>query len=84
MYKLLMRAFPGYYPPNSVYTLYPFTTPTQNRQVFEKAGTADKLDFNRPVYQGPVIALTSWQGVTQLLSDGKRFRVPCTILHWEI
>ena len=84
MYKLLMRAFPGYYPPNSVYTLYPFSTPTQNRQNFEKSGTADELDFNRPTYQGPFKAVTSWQGVTQLLSDQRRFRVPCmTIRLWE-
>ncbi|PLN76109.1 heme peroxidase [Aspergillus taichungensis] len=61
MYKLLMRAFPGYYSPNST---------------LETAGTAGELDFKRPTYQGPFKAVTSWQGVTQLLTDQKRFRVP--------
>ncbi|PKY04594.1 heme peroxidase [Aspergillus campestris IBT 28561] len=50
MYKLLMRAFPGYYPPNSFYTLYPFTIPTHNRQAFEKAGGPHTFQLTRHDY----------------------------------
>ncbi|KAL5361997.1 heme peroxidase [Aspergillus floccosus] len=76
MYKLLMRAFPGYYPPNSVYALYPFTTPQQVQEVFEKQGVSGDLDYTRPPFRAPVTAITSWQGVTQVLSDQKHFHVP--------
>lgn len=77
MYKLLLRAFPGWYTPNSVYTLYPFTTPEQNRKIFEKCKTADDLEFVRPKYENQPTTVTSWQGVTQVLNNQKAFRVPC-------
>ncbi|KAL4894294.1 heme peroxidase [Aspergillus ambiguus] len=76
MYKLLMCAFPGYYPPNSVYALYPFTIPQQNQEIFEKQGISGALDFNRPLSQRPVVAIRSWQGVTRVLNDQKHFHVP--------
>ncbi|KAH7112773.1 heme peroxidase family protein [Dactylonectria estremocensis] len=50
MYKLLMRAFPGWYRANSVSALYPFTTPEGNKETFDKLGTSQDLDFNKPVF----------------------------------
>ncbi|KAL4820257.1 heme peroxidase [Aspergillus spinulosporus] len=76
MYKLLMRAFPGWYEPNSVYALYPFTTPAKNKEVFEKYGRADTLEFKRPEYARPPVAIMSWKGVVELLNNPKVFRVP--------
>ncbi|KAL2793140.1 heme peroxidase [Aspergillus keveii] len=76
MYKLLMRAFPGWYQPNSVYALYPFTTPEKNREIFTKYGRADTLDFERPSYVRPPVPLTTWRGVVDLLNDQKTFNVP--------
>ncbi|KAE8166073.1 heme peroxidase [Aspergillus tamarii] len=76
MYKLLLRAFPGWYTPNSVYTLYPFTTPEQNQKTFEKCKTANDLEFVRPKCESQPTTMTSWQGVTQVLNDQKTFRVP--------
>ncbi|KAL5001260.1 heme peroxidase [Aspergillus recurvatus] len=76
MYKLLMRAFPGWYEPNNVYALYPFTTPAKNKEVFEKYGRADTLEFKRPEYTRPPVAVTSWKGVVELLNDPKGFHVP--------
>ncbi|KAL4920142.1 heme peroxidase [Aspergillus aurantiobrunneus] len=76
MYKLLMRAFPGWYTPNSVYALYPFTTPDKTQETLEKYGRASTLDFKRPTYIKPAVPVTSWQGVVDLLSDQKRFHVP--------
>ncbi|KAL3479234.1 heme peroxidase [Aspergillus californicus] len=76
MYKLLMRAFPGWYQPNSVYALYPFTTPARNQDIFTKYGRADTLDFTRPSYARPPIPVTTWQGVVDLLADQQHFHVP--------
>ncbi|KAL4992319.1 heme peroxidase [Aspergillus falconensis] len=81
IYKLLMRAFPGWYEPNNVYALYPFTTPAKNKEVFEKYGRADTLEFKRPEYTKPPVAVTSWKGVVELLKDPKGFHVPCTLAY---
>jgi hypothetical protein len=77
MYKLLMRAFPRYYAPNSVYALYPFTTPQQVRESFGKQGASGDLDYKVPSFQGPVTAIKSWEGVTHVLNQQKHFHVPC-------
>ncbi|KAL2826654.1 heme peroxidase [Aspergillus cavernicola] len=76
MYKLLMRAFPGWYQPNSVYALYPFTTPEGNCEIFTKYGRAETLDFKRPSYIRPPVPVTTWKGVVDLLDDQKHFHVP--------
>ncbi|KAL1646948.1 hypothetical protein SLS58_003085 [Diplodia intermedia] len=46
MYKLLMRAFPGWYRSNSVYALYPFTTPQKTMNVFEEIGTPNGIELS--------------------------------------
>ncbi|KAL1622700.1 hypothetical protein SLS54_004718 [Diplodia seriata] len=46
MYKLLMRAFPGWYRSNSVYALYPFTTPQKTMNVFEERGTPNGIELS--------------------------------------
>ncbi|SCO78474.1 related to Psi-producing oxygenase A [Fusarium oxysporum] len=76
MYKLLMRAFPGWYRANSVYALYPFTTPEANFEAFMKLGTSQDFDFNKPSFIGPPTPITSWQGVVDVLSDQEHFHVP--------
>lgn len=79
MYKLLMRAFPGYYQANSVYALYPFNTPDKIKEIFAKHGTPHKipLNYDPPAFVGPPVAVTKWQGVVNVLHDQKRFKVPC-------
>ncbi|KAH7009651.1 heme peroxidase family protein [Ilyonectria destructans] len=76
MYKLLMRAFPGWYRANSVYALYPFTTPEANLETFKKLGTSQKFDFSKPSFVGPPAPITTWQGVVDVLGDQERFHVP--------
>jgi linoleate 8R-lipoxygenase/9,12-octadecadienoate 8-hydroperoxide 8R-isomerase len=49
MHHLLDIAFPGYYKDNSVWKLFPFTTPDEVKRIFEKQGVAGKYDFSSPV-----------------------------------
>lgn len=80
MYKLLMRAFPGTYRPESVYALYPFSTPDRTREVFAKNGGAPNgipLSYDAPAFVAPPIPVTTWKGVVDVLHDQQRFRVPC-------
>ncbi|KAL4803481.1 heme peroxidase [Aspergillus unguis] len=77
MYKLLMRAFPGWYGSgNSVYALYPFTTPKGNREIFGKHKRSGGLDFERPEQKKPAVTVAGWKGVTEMLKDHRGFRVP--------
>ncbi|KAL4724429.1 hypothetical protein ACLX1H_009043 [Fusarium chlamydosporum] len=76
MYKLLMRAFPGWYRANSVFALYPFTTPEGNKEIFDKLGTSQDLDFNKPMFVGPPKPITTWQGVVNALESRAQFHVP--------
>lgn len=78
IYKLLQRAFPGWYRASSVYALYPFNTPEKIKEVFgNKTDPATALDYTPPAYIGPPIPVTSWEGVVQLLHDQENFKVPC-------
>ncbi|KAF4545835.1 Heme peroxidase family protein [Lasiodiplodia theobromae] len=45
LYKLLMRAFPGWYRPNSIYALYPFTTPQKTLKVFGEIGMPNGIEL---------------------------------------
>ncbi|RDW90314.1 peroxidase/cytochrome P450 family protein [Aspergillus mulundensis] len=81
MYKLLMRAFPGWYTASSVYALYPFTTPAKNKEIFEKlekfgATGLSGLEYKRPEFTKPPVAITSWRGVVELLNESKGLHVP--------
>jgi hypothetical protein len=51
MHKLLRAAFPGKYADNSVYALFPFTTPARTREVLGRvtaARRAPELDYGVP------------------------------------
>jgi len=77
MYKLLIRAFPGWYRANSVYGLFPFTTPDKNREIFTKQGHVGDYSYDKPSFIGPPVPVITWKGVTDVLTDQTRFKVPC-------
>ena len=43
-----MKAFPGVYRPNSVYALFPFTVPQENRRILQSLGEDGFYDFEKP------------------------------------
>lgn len=79
IYKLLMRAFPGWYRANSVYALYPFSTPDRMKEIFSKNGIPYKIpiSYDSPVFISSPIPITTWQGVVDILHDQKLFKGPC-------
>ena len=52
MYKLLMKAFPGVYRPDSVYALFPFTIPQENRRILQTLGEDGIYNFEKPLSTG--------------------------------
>lgn len=80
MYKLLMRAFPGFYRNNSVYAMFPFTVPEETRKVLKSIGQEQHYDFARPFFIGPPTPILTYKGVVNVLEDQVRFKVPCELL----
>jgi linoleate 10R-lipoxygenase len=48
MYKLFMRAFPGWFEYNSVYALFPFTIPSENVKILKKLDVWSQYSLNPP------------------------------------
>ncbi|MCJ1351753.1 MAG: hypothetical protein MMC33_001737 [Icmadophila ericetorum] len=76
MYKLLMRALPGYYRSNSVYAMYPFTIPSENERILRNLGVEADYDFTPPSFVGPPLPVVTWVGATEVLNDQANFKVP--------
>lgn len=76
IYNLLMRALPFWYRGNSVYAMYPFTVPDENKTILGSLGTYEDYDFGRPSFVGVPSAVSTWKGVTDVLADQTRFGVP--------
>ena len=79
IYKLLMRALPGFYRSNSVYAMFPFTVPEENRKILQSLGKDKDYDFSTPSFVGPPQPVLTWSGVTSVLSDQAKFKVPCKL-----
>jgi hypothetical protein len=75
-YNLVMRALPNWYRGNSVYAMYPFTVPSENRKILQKLHKADLYSFEPPSYIGLPISIKTWKAVTSVLQDYSRFGVP--------
>lgn len=76
IYKLLMRAYPGFYVDNSVYALFPFTIPSETRKILQTLGNEQEYDFSPPSFVSAPISIASWTGVTSVLDDKTKFKVP--------
>lgn len=76
IYKLIMRAFPKFYKPSSVYAFFPFTIPEENRNILQDLDREKKFDFSVPRRVDDPIQISTWQGVTSVLADKQRFNVP--------
>ncbi|KAL3419627.1 linoleate diol synthase [Phlyctema vagabunda] len=76
MYKLLMRAFPGFYKGNSTYALFPFTQPAESKIVHATLGTVDLYDYSAPSFTPQPTPVLTHAACVQILDDQARFKVP--------
>jgi hypothetical protein len=72
-----MRALPNYYRGNSVYAMFPLVVPEENRKILTKLKKVQDYSFERPKYIGLPTPVKTWAGVTSVLKDQARFKVPC-------
>ncbi|KAF1839413.1 heme peroxidase [Decorospora gaudefroyi] len=76
IYKLLQRAYPGWYRSNSVYALFPLTIPSENRAVLAAKGLEADYDFAPPSFVPQPTPIFSWTGVKDVLADPVSYKVP--------
>jgi hypothetical protein len=75
LYRLLMRAFPGWYEYNSVYALFPFTIPKESEKILKGLGVRSSYTFDPPKKpQDPVVFSTA-ANAKMILGDQKTFKV---------
>ena len=80
MYRLLMRAFPGWYEYNTVYALYPFMIPAENRKILTGLGVASQISFERPKKPQDQIFFSTAANAKKILGDQKTFNVNWTAI----
>ena len=77
MYELLMRSFPGWYPYNSVYAMFPFSLPEKTREVQQKLGQLPLYSFDRPKPPAkPLVMISSYDACIKVLDDRTNFHMP--------
>jgi hypothetical protein len=75
-YRLFQRAFPGWYPYNSLHIMQPMFTWKMNKQIAEEIGTILQYTLEGPKAPARPIILTKHAIVTKVLKDQNSFRVP--------
>jgi hypothetical protein len=75
LYKLFMRAFPGWFEYNSVYANFPLTIPSENKQILTKLGQMSRFSLTKPTKPKPDIIFSTAENAKRILGDQKTFKV---------
>ncbi|GLB40814.1 putative heme peroxidase [Lyophyllum shimeji] len=73
--KLLLRHLPRHFPWNSVYSLFPFFTPSKMKESLTRQGLAAKYTFDHRRIQAIPKILNTFKGIKAVWSDPSRFKV---------
>ena len=74
-YKLMLRAFPNHFKPDSIYAHYPMTTPDAMEGVMKTLGRHQDYSYEKPARITPRVNLTSYEGAKYVLERGQEFTV---------
>jgi linoleate 8R-lipoxygenase / 9,12-octadecadienoate 8-hydroperoxide 8R-isomerase len=75
MYKLILRAFPNNFKPNSVYAHFPFTTPWENELIHKNLDIHHQYDYSEPLPLPQPLMIETHAGVKRVLQDQNVFKV---------
>ncbi|KAF5372318.1 hypothetical protein D9615_009241 [Tricholomella constricta] len=73
--KLLVRHLPRHYPHNSVYSCFPFFTPSKMKVSLAAQKLEARYTFDRPVLVPEAKILNTFTGIKHVFSDPSRFNV---------
>ena len=77
-YKLMLRAFPNHFQPDSIYAHYPMTVPGENAVIMKNLGRYNHYSWDPPAYIPERVNLTSYSSAQYILTRGQEFRVMWT------
>ncbi|KAF2839651.1 hypothetical protein M501DRAFT_1015746 [Patellaria atrata CBS 101060] len=77
-YKLILRAFPNHFKPNSVYAHYPLTVPSEMETVLKDLGKHHLYNYEEPKAQGHQHVVLTAKAVKSTLENQETFKVPWT------
>ncbi|KAI9741179.1 MAG: hypothetical protein M1834_002892 [Cirrosporium novae-zelandiae] len=74
-YKLILRAFPNYFKPNSIYAHFPLVIPQENKIIHTKLKTVNNYNFEKPTFIPPLIPINSYAACKLVLDNQRDFKV---------
>lgn len=74
-YKLFQRAFPGWFPYNSLHIMQPMYTRKMNEQIAREIGTIDQYSLDDPAPPPTKVMVTKHSATTKVLKDQANFHV---------
>ena len=77
-YKLFQRAFPGWFPFNSLHVMQPMYTKAMNEQIAKELKTIELYTSDDPTPARPSILITKYAPMLKILQDHETFVVPWT------
>jgi linoleate 8R-lipoxygenase/9,12-octadecadienoate 8-hydroperoxide 8R-isomerase len=76
LYRLLMRAFPGWYEYNSVFAMFPLTIPSENEKILTDLGHASLYSFKPPTAPVVPTVFSTAQSAKYILGNQQAFNIP--------
>lgn len=74
-YKLILRAFPQHFKPNSVYAHFPLVVPPANKEILRKLGRMHQFDYEEPAYIPKPTLITSYKATKLILENKIDYKV---------
>lgn len=75
LYKLIHRAFPGWFKFNSIYVMQPMYTPKMNQAIQKELGHIDDYVLDAPAPPPKVTVLATNAAIAPILKDQANFKV---------
>ena len=75
MYKLILRAFPNHFKPDSVWAHFPFVVPSKNMEILKNFGLDLEYSYEPPQRIPDLTKITSYEACKTVLSNKQDYKV---------
>lgn len=75
LHKLVLRALPNNFKPNSIYAHYPLVIPQENRAILSSLGVEHDYDFSQPTSIPQPLIINSYTTCQQILQNQDGYQV---------
>lgn len=74
-YKILLRAFPRHFAPNSVYAHFPLVIPSENLEILSGLGISERYTWDKPRRIDPPVSINSHSACKLILENQELFKL---------